>query len=153
LYLTGRKSQIIKTSTGRRIDPVRSEAVYNHSPFVDQLVIVGNARPYLGGLVSLHEAAVRSWLEGNGHILDTTKRLDQLPAVRHLIRQELDRLGATLAEHERVVDFAILPQPLDIERGELTPTFKLRRTQIETRYARLIDALYACVSPGATANA
>jgi long-chain acyl-CoA synthetase len=121
LFLLGRKAEIIKTSTGRRISPARVEAVYRRCPHLDQVVVFGDGRKHLVALVTLNPAH---------------------PADHDLIDRELEVLGRELAAHERIRAFAILPNPLSIAEGELTPTLKLRRRRIAERHAERIEQLY-----------
>ena len=143
LYLTGRKAEIIKTSTGRRVSPVSVESVYGRSPLIDQVVAVGNGRKYLVGLVAVCRAAVARRLAESGLPLpESGEQLAGMPEVVELVRRELERLGPELAPHERFADFAVLPEPLSIARGELTPTLKVRRERVAARYAEMIESLY-----------
>jgi len=143
LYLTGRKAEIIKTSTGRRISPARVEAAYAQSPLMDQVVVFGNARKYLVGLLVLRRSAVEEALAETGvDVAASDGNIHQLPATEALVHRELDRWGRELAPHERIVDFAILPEPLSVARGELTPTLKVRRGRVAELYSHLIDPLY-----------
>ncbi len=143
LYLQGRKAEIIKTSTGRRIAPARVEAAYRQSPCLDQVVVFGDGRKHLVALVGLNAGAVAAALARAGVAAPAPDQLAQSAAVRDLVRSELDACGRELAPHEQVRAFAILAEPLSLTAGELTPTLKLRRSHIAARHAALIDALYA----------
>jgi len=132
LFLTGRKSEIIKTSTGRRVAPSAIELVYSASPYVDQVIVLGNGRPYLVALVSLNQKA----------IAEAAGSAKLQPAVRELITHDFADRGAQLAIHERIQDFAILPRALTINDGELTSTLKYRRAQIEQKYRDVIEQMY-----------
>ena len=150
LYLTGRVAEMIKTSTGRRISPAGIEAVYKRSAYVDQIVVVGNNRPCLVGLVTLNLPAVNAAIGSTAQEAE----LSASPRVRDLINREFQRLGAELSRHEQVRAFGLLPAPLSMENGELTSNLKLRRTHIEARHAALIQSLYTTVeSPVGTATA
>jgi long-chain acyl-CoA synthetase len=142
LFLVGRKSEIIKTSTGRRISPAQVEAVYRRSPYLDEVVVVGNSRKHLAALVTLNAPAVQTVLERAGIRLPSRIELATLPFVRELIGRELVQHGRTLSAHEQVRAFEILPEPLSIAAGELTTTLKPRRDQIEARHRELIERLY-----------
>jgi long-chain acyl-CoA synthetase len=137
LFLEGRKADIIKTSTGRRISPVQVEAVYGESPYLDRVVVCGNGRKHLVALLSLNTDAITQALGG-----DAVDRPGNDPKVSELLWQDLGTRGEKLTPYERIKAFAILPAPLSVTGGELTPTLKLRRKQIETRHAALIDGLY-----------
>ncbi len=150
LYLLGRKAEIIKTSTGRRIAPARVEAVYKQSACIEQIVIFGNGHTHLVALAVLNPDAVAAALTRAGEAIPAREELfATLPAIRALIHHELELHGRSLAAHERVRAFTILPAPLSIAAGELTPTLKLRREQIAQRHAALIEALHAQADAGA----
>lgn len=143
LYLTGRKADLIKTSTGRRVSPARVEAVYSQSPLVDQIVVVGNARPYLAALVTPNRPAVERRLAEEGGRSGSSGESERLPEAERLIAADFERMGESLADYERVRCFAIVDAPFSVEGGELTASMKLRRSRIEEKWSDVIDALYA----------
>ena len=143
LYLTGRISEIIKTSTGRRVSPVAIEGVYRQSRYVDQIVVIGNNRPQLTALVVLNAPAVEAALAQTNDASPTHADFRTSGVVMRLVKRDLDRLGDSLAVHEQIRGFAILSAPLSVEHGEITPTLKLRRDRIEARYHQTIEELYA----------
>jgi long-chain acyl-CoA synthetase len=143
LYLTGRVADIIKTSNGRRISPVAVEGVYTQSRYIDQMIVLGNNRPFLVGLVSVNTVSVRAAL-GLADDASVHERA-HADAVVRLIEAEIASLADRLPNYERVRAFRLLPGPLSVERGELTPTLKLRRNQIQTIHADLIDSMYTDV--------
>ncbi|MFZ5833177.1 MAG: AMP-dependent synthetase/ligase [Planctomycetota bacterium] len=143
LHLRGRKKEIIKTSTGRRISPAQVEAVYAQSPLIEQIVVVGDGRKCLVALLRAQEAAAdrspaAAAAGGNGDAISLPPKAN----LRRAIESELERLGQSLTQHERVAHFAFLPEPLSVAGGELTPTLKLRRNVITEKYASRIDRLY-----------
>lgn len=146
LYLTGRKADLIKTSTGRRIAPARIEQAYLRSLHFEQMIVVGAGRSHLAGLIVLDRRAVETELTAAGDDEEPAELPDVefvgSPRVRQLVRRELTRLGRDLAPYERVERFALLSEPLTVERGLLTPLLKPRREAIAARYAPLIDRLY-----------
>jgi long-chain acyl-CoA synthetase len=129
LILEGRKEDIIKTSTGRRISPARVEAVYRRCPHVDQVVVFGNGRQHLTALVTPR-------IDGAGPSREAK------PEIRELIHHEMEAIGDELASYERVRAFAVLPRALTIADGEITPTLKLCRARIASNHASVIEGLY-----------
>lgn len=137
LFLTGRLSDVIKTSSGRQVSPARIESLLMQSPFIEQIVVVGHNRPHLGALVVLNQAAITAACGvGAG-----------LAAAKSTVCADMDRLSASLPSYERPRVVAILPRPLDVEHGELTPTLKLRRARIEALHRSLIDEMFAESTP------
>jgi long-chain acyl-CoA synthetase len=135
LFLTGRATDVIKTSTGRRISPAGIEDHYRQSRYIDQIFVIGNDRPYLVALIAVNRAAVEA---------------QPATAVHDLIKLELDNLGQGLSQHERIRAFAVLDEPASLESGELTTTLKPRRSRIESRRRETIDQLYLQMSPVAS---
>lgn len=129
LYLRGRKGASFKTSTGRRIHPEAIEAVYRRCPVVDHIVVVGEGRKCLIGLVALSKM-VASEAERASDI-DEADLLDRL--------REFDR---ALQPYERIQAVYILPEPLSVSSGTLTSSLKVRRNVLIEKYRRNIDELY-----------
>jgi long-chain acyl-CoA synthetase len=147
LYLVGRKSEILKTSTGRRISPVRVEAAYRRSPYLDHVVVFGEGRKHLVALVTFNPATVARALAEMGLSAPGPEEMARLPAVQELVRREMQTAGEALSPHEQVRAFAVLSAPLSVVAGELTPTLKLRRDRIAARHADLLEQLYHDSSP------
>jgi long-chain acyl-CoA synthetase len=142
LVLTGRKKEIIKTSTGMRISPVEVEQAYGRIEGVDQLVAVGNGRRFIAALVTLDSAAMRAWCAQHGIAVHTDAGMAASSEVRQYVESELQVRQDRLAEYKQVKKFVIVPVPFSPESGELTPTMKLRRAVIEAKYKDEIDAMY-----------
>jgi long-chain acyl-CoA synthetase len=142
LYLRGRASEIIKTSTGRRVSPSTIEGVYRQSRYVDQIVIVGNNRPFLAALIAVNQPAVRAALDRLSLPIPPGDGLQSSSHVTDLIDRDLAALGRKLARHERIRAFTVLSKPLSTETGELTVTLKLRRERIEALHTDAIDKMY-----------
>ena len=132
LYLTGRKSDFIKTSTGRRIAPAPIEAVYCRSRYVEHVMVVGDGRKHLAALVTLSEDKARNALgeEPDPHFVEQ-------------IQKDFDRLGSELPNYARIRRIAILATPFRVSSGELTSSLKLRRSAIAAKYSQLIESLFA----------
>lgn len=143
LYLVGRISEIIKTSTGRRISPARIEQAYKQSPLLDEVVVVGHGQRHLAALVVVNRIAVERALAPAFMLGLSAQEFAVHPYVRNIVLGELHRHAEGLASHERISSFAILPEPFTIEGGELTPLLKLRRRRIEAKHAQLIRELFS----------
>jgi long-chain acyl-CoA synthetase len=108
---------------------------------VDQIVVVGNDRPHLVALVMPNHAALD---EALGRDASSSPDADArtVTAAFDLVKDDLSIQGASLAPHEQIRNFTILSAPLSMENGELTPSLKLRRHQIEARHRETIERLY-----------
>jgi long-chain acyl-CoA synthetase len=122
--ITGRKKELIVSSNGKKIYPARIESLFKVEPVVNQVLLIGDRQPYVTALVTVNTTAA----EGK----DVTQEVDQ--AVKRVNKQ--------LADFERIRRFRVLDQDFSIERGELTPTMKVRRTQVLENYKHLVNELY-----------
>ncbi|MDQ7007604.1 MAG: long-chain fatty acid--CoA ligase [Acidobacteriota bacterium] len=142
LTLTGRKKEIIVLSTGKNVGPRAVEAVLEKSPFVTQVIAVGDDRPSIGVLLRANLERLEAWAGEQGLAWDSPESLLQRPEVRDLFRREINSRQAHLAAYEKAHQFAFLPEELTEENGLLTPTQKVRRRQVCARYADLIEGMY-----------
>lgn len=147
LHLTGRKRELIKTSTGRRIAPAKIEAVYGRCPSVDQAIVIGDGRKYLTALLTLRPNAAGRWLGPtvSNPLSADQDRIGEETLVCELF-SELETAGRSLAAEEQIHSFGILPRPLVVGE-EITTSQKLRRSFIADRYATLINRLYDHTPP------
>jgi long-chain acyl-CoA synthetase len=142
LSITGRKKDIIITAGGKNITPANLEAEIKQSPYVSQCVVIGDRRPYLVALITLDMEECAKLADEKGWPSDPAE-LAEYEDMRALIQQHLDQVNEKFARVEQVKKFEILPQDLSQERGELTPTLKVKRNVVADKYEREVDALYA----------
>ena len=137
--ITGRKKDIIITSGGKNIAPANLEMELAALPLVEHALVCGDRRPYLTAVVTLNADAV-------GHVAAQWRLAKDDPRLMDAIREELqagiDAINARHARAENIRRFAILPEPLSIENGDLTPTMKLRRAAVMNKVQPVIDELY-----------
>ncbi|SDT15448.1 AMP-dependent synthetase/ligase [Microlunatus soli] len=143
LVITDRKKDLIKTSGGKYVAPQKVEgAVKAVCPYVSQVVVHGEHRKYISALITLDPDALKRWA-GENDLADTPlDELSRLPQVRTLIEGYVERANGQLARWETIKRFEILPAELSVEDGEVTPSLKVKRRAVETRYAELLDSLY-----------
>ena len=138
LYVTGRKKEIIVLSNGKNVSPNLVEEKLSQSPFVNQIVVVGDNRNYLVALVVPDVEQVAQSLGVSNNSADQAND----SAVHDLILQDIDALSQSLAAFETVKKIKVLPNEFSIDGKELTPTLKLRRKEINKKYEDAIEALY-----------
>jgi long-chain acyl-CoA synthetase len=130
-------------STGFSYPPQFIETRLRYSPFIKDVMIVGDERtPYPIALINIDAEVVGRWAEERSIGFSTFADLSQREEVRELVRGEIEQVNKRLEPASRVARFANLPKELDPDEGELTRTRKLRRTFLAERYATLIDGLY-----------
>ncbi|MPZ45398.1 MAG: AMP-binding protein [Betaproteobacteria bacterium] len=138
LRLLGRKSEIIKTSTGRRIAPAGIEAKLELSPYVERAMALGSGRKCLTAVLTL-STPTSAKTTGTGNPVSGADH--PAPSEAAAI-DSVAVFARELAEHERPAGYIVLRRPLSIEAGELTPNLKIKRKAIEDKFAEQIDALY-----------
>ncbi|GAA4415104.1 long-chain fatty acid--CoA ligase [Quisquiliibacterium transsilvanicum] len=143
LVVIDRVKDLAVTSTGTRFSPQFIENKLKFSPFIAEAVILGNARPYLAAIVCIRYSIVSKWAEQRGIAFTNYTSLSSQPEVYRLLRQEFEKVNATLPEAQRVHKFVLLYKELDADDGELTRTRKVRRNVIAEKYADIIDAIYS----------
>jgi long-chain acyl-CoA synthetase len=143
LFITGRKKELIIGSGGKNVAPARIEALLKRHRIIGDACVVGDRHPYLVALLVPDEAALKPLLQESGASWPSRGALPRDPAVRARFAAAIEAVNADLAPPERVRRFALLPEPFSIDNGQLTPTLKVRRREIEQRWRREIDALYA----------
>jgi len=141
LFITDRKKELMKLSTGKYIAPQPIERRLAASVYIEQAVVIGNSRQFCTALVVLDAVAVGNWFKANGG--EVPGDLAGHPRVRELIQREIDQVNTDLPHWEQVKKFALITRPWSIETGELTPTLKIKRRVIHEKHADEIQTLYA----------
>lgn len=144
LVFLDRIEHLVKLANGHSYPPQFIETRLRFSPFIKDVMVLGDAtRPWVGALINIDMGVASRWAEERRIAFSTFTDLSQRPEVRALVRAEIARINALLPPASRVVRFANFPKELDPDEGELTRTRKLRREFLEQRYKPLIDGLYA----------
>jgi long-chain acyl-CoA synthetase len=142
LRILDRKKDVIITAGGKNITPAYIENKLKFSPYVQDAVVVGDRRKYLVALILIDEDVVTQFAQERRIPFATYADLTQHPEVHRLIKEEVDRVNRTLSQVESIKRFALLPRRFYEEEGDVTPTKKVKRRNIERRYGDLIESLY-----------
>ena len=140
--IVGRKKEIIITAGGKNITPVNIEQEVKRHPLVSQCVVIGDRRPYLIALITLDQEALTRFAAEQG-MLDEPAAMANSPMVREALELHIEEVNKNLARVEQIKRFHILPNDLSQEGGELTPTLKIKRPVVATKYEKEIEELYA----------
>ena len=142
LRITGRKKEIIVTAAGKNVAPAPLEDRLRAHPLISQAVVVGDARPFIAALITLDPEATTGWAIDHGLGDSPIAELTENADLRTVIQSAVDDANRSVSRAESIREFAVLPESLTIDRGELTPTLKVRRAVVETHYAHVIARLY-----------
>jgi long-chain acyl-CoA synthetase len=143
LTVIDRVKDIACTSTGARFSPQFIENKLKFSPFVGECVVLGNGRPFLAAILCVRYSMVAKWAENRRIAFTTYQNLASHPQVGELLADEVEKVNASLPDAQRIQRFLLLYKELDPDDGELTRTRKVRRSVVDERYGRLIEAIYA----------
>jgi long-chain acyl-CoA synthetase len=141
LKITDRKKDIIVTAGGKNVAPQNLENELKTDPLVSQVMVHGDKRKFLSALVTLNEENARAWARENGVSIEGP--LCENARIRARIQAAVDALNAKQASYSTIKKFAILPNDLTQEAGELTPTLKVKRKYCTQKYKDALDAFYA----------
>lgn len=138
LTITGRKKELFKTSGGKYIAPVKIEARLKAVSFLQEAVLIGDAKHFCVALFSLDPENFGEWAKKEGIPADPAH-----PKVRAVLEAHVKDVNKSLASFESVKYFEILPLPMSVDGGELTASLKVKRKVVSTKYASLIEAMYS----------
>jgi len=147
LYITDRKKELIKTSAGKYVAPARVEAALKRSIYVAQCFVLGDGRPHPIALVVPNWELVREEFGISAGV--PTEAIALRADVHAFLQKEVVANSAGLASFEAVRRIALLPRDLTIEDGDLSPTMKVKRRVVETKFADLIDSAYVMATAAA----
>ena len=142
LSIRDRIKDILITSGGKNITPSHIESLLKFSPYVTDAVVIGDGRKYLTCLVMIDQEHVARYAQEHQVPYTDFGSLTRAPEVIGLIHSEIERINPQLARVEQIKSFKIISELLTAEDEELTPTMKLKRKVIATKYAALIDSMY-----------
>jgi len=142
LYITDRKKDLIITSGGINIAPQAIENLIREDPFISQVMVYGDRRPYPVALVALDRAQLLQFARTHDIPSSDYTQLTRHPKVLERIERIVADKNAQLPSYARIKKFAVLPADVSEETGELTPSQKLKRKLVAEKYAGLLEELY-----------
>jgi long-chain acyl-CoA synthetase len=140
--ITGRKKDLIITSSGKNISPTNLETALRETRWVSQAVVFGDNHPYLVALLTIDPDEVAALANRAGVPADLSAMVED-PRVHAVLQEAVDEVNAKFARIEQIKRFAILDHDLSQAASELTPTLKVKRALVNERYRQEFEALYA----------
>jgi long-chain acyl-CoA synthetase len=142
LRITDRKKDIIVTAGGKNITPQFIENQLKASIYINDAVVIGDRRKYLTCLIIIDEDNVVKYAQDHKIQFSTYKDLTQNQEIIKLIQKEVDRVNEALSRVEQIKRFTVLPKKLYEEDGEVTPTMKVKRQNVNEAFKDLIEGMY-----------
>jgi long-chain acyl-CoA synthetase len=139
--ITDRKKDLIVTAGGKNIAPQNLENDLKTSRFVSQAMVVGDRKPYPAVLITLDPVEIGKWAAEEG-VEGDPATLARDPRVNELVAGIVDDVNRERSRYEQIKRFRILPRDFEMERGEVTPTLKLKRRVVFEHFADEVAALY-----------
>ena len=142
LKITDRKKEMFKTSGGKYVAPQVIENVVKQSTLIDQVMVVGESQKYPAALIQLNFDAVNEWLGQTDIPLNYTEMVAN-EKVLNKIKKDIDQANENFAQWEKIKKFKLTPEIWSVESGHLTPTMKLKRKIIKSKYQDLLEDIYS----------
>ncbi|WP_143307972.1 AMP-dependent synthetase/ligase [Chitinophaga vietnamensis] len=143
LKITDRKKELFKTSGGKFVAPQPIENKFKESPYIEQIMVVGEDRKFTAALIVPSFSNLQKWAEKRGIPWTTNEEMLQLPDIKDIFKQATDKYNQFFNHIEQVKKFVLLPREWTVDGGELTPTLKVKRKVILEKFRQEIDSIYA----------
>ncbi|NMH86712.1 AMP-dependent synthetase/ligase [Flavivirga algicola] len=142
LKITDRKKEMFKTSGGKYVAPALLENQFKQSRFIEQIMIIGEGEKMPAALIQINFEFVEEW--GRRHNITFQSKNDIItnPKLLERIQEEIDNANKNFGKWEQIKKFEITPDVWSIDAGHLTPTMKMKRKVIKTKYVDLIEKIY-----------
>lgn len=141
--ITDRKKELFKTSGGKYVAPLPIENKMKESIYVEQIMVVGSERKFVGALIIPAFPALKDWARKQGLADLSNEQLVKEPKVLDLYRELIDSYNKFFNHVEQIKRFQLLPHEWSIETGEMTPKLSLKRKVVMEKYRDAIEHIYA----------
>ena len=143
LRITDRKKELFKTSGGKYVAPMAIENKLKESRFIEQIIIVGPERKFVGALIVPSFTNLQDWCKQHNISFTNNKDIIQNPQVQTFYKEIVEGYNQNFNHVEQIKKFELLPTEWSIETGEMTPKLSLKRKVIMEKYKEAIDRIYA----------
>ncbi|MCZ2224994.1 MAG: long-chain fatty acid--CoA ligase [Chitinophagales bacterium] len=143
LKITDRKKELFKTSGGKYVAPQPIENKFKESRFIEQVIVVGSEKKFVGALIVPTFSALKDWMKSNNIPFTTNEDAITNPQVLSMYQKIIEGYNQYFNHVEQVKKFELLPKEWSIETGEMTPKMSLKRKIILEKYKDAIERIYA----------
>lgn len=142
LKITDRKKEIFKTSGGKYIAPVMIENKLKESPFIEQVLVIGENQKYASALIVPAFAFLKEYCLRKNIEYTSNEEIIKNPVIKARIIEEVEKVNNDLAQYEKIKRPELLPREWSIEKGEMTPKLSLKRKVIMAANKDAVDKIY-----------
>jgi len=143
LKITDRKKELFKTSGGKYVAPLPIENKLKESIYVEQVMVVGSERKFVGALIVPAFSALKDWARANGIPNSSNAELIRQPKVTELYKDLIESFNKYFNHVEQIKKFELLPDEWSIETGEMTPKMSLKRKVLMEKFRPAIERIYS----------
>jgi long-chain acyl-CoA synthetase len=142
LFITDRKKDLIVTAGGMNIAPQNIENLLKADPFISQVMVHGDRKPYPVALITLNPDELGKFAREQGVLTSDPGALVKHPKIVERVARTVEEKNTNLQSYAKIKKFSILPGDFTLEGGELTPTLKVKRKVVSEKYRKELEALY-----------
>jgi long-chain acyl-CoA synthetase len=142
LTITGRLKSIFKTSFGKYVNPQAIESKFTESPFIDNMIVVGENKKFAAALISPDFVYLKSWCIIHHIPVSTNTEIIENPQVLKRYQEEVKKYNHYFGDFEQVKRWQLVAEEWTQPGGQLSPTLKIKRNVIEAQYAGRIEKLF-----------
>jgi long-chain acyl-CoA synthetase len=143
LIITGRLKSIFKTSFGKYVNPQLVESKFTESPFIENMIVLGENKKFAAALISPDFVYLKSWCGAHKIPYTTQQEMVEHPEVLKRYAEEVKKYNHFFGDYEQVKKYQIVPDEWTQQAGFLSPTLKIKRNVLEKHYAERIEKLFA----------
>ncbi|PYN01033.1 MAG: long-chain fatty acid--CoA ligase [Candidatus Rokuibacteriota bacterium] len=142
LFITDRKKDLIVTAGGMNIAPQNIENLLKADPFISQVMVYGDRRPYPVALITVNPEELSKFAQEQGILVNEAAVIVKHPKLVERIGRTIEEKNTQLQSYAKIKRFTVLPIDFSLDGGELTPTLKVKRKVVSQKYKDAIEELY-----------
>jgi long-chain acyl-CoA synthetase len=142
VFITDRKKDLIVTAGGMNIAPQNIENLLKADPFISQVMVYGDRKPYPVALITVSPEELQKFAREQGLLVTDAAVLVKHPKILERVGRTVEEKNTQLQSYAKIKKFAVLPVDFSLDGGELTPTLKVKRKVVSNKYMNVIDELY-----------
>ncbi|MEC5395557.1 AMP-dependent synthetase/ligase [Bergeyella sp. RCAD1439] len=143
LVITDRIKDLMKTSNGKYVTPQPIENLLSNNNYVNQVMLVAEGRPFVTALIVPNFEFLQEQLKRMKIPFTNWEEIVNMEKIKGLYHKKLEEVQQSLSGFEKVKKFTLMPAEFEIGSGEITPTLKIKRNIVLTKYAEIIEKMYA----------
>ena len=142
LKITDRKKEIFKLSNGKYVAPQMVENKLNESPYIESALVIGSDQKVAAAIIIPNDVQIQDWAAHQRMVFQDVENLYKTKEVNSLIHKEIEQINKSLAPHEQIKFFRLVNDSWTTENGLLSQTLKLKRSELNKHYEKIIADIY-----------